>query len=139
MEINLKATERILIRPYEEKDFNKIQDLNKAEGWTTLVENYFNTKKAWEHSNVAYVAEVEGHGVIGYVRGITDTRISLFICELLIDRKYRGLGAGKEILHYVHNKYPNTRIELLANRTSRSFYEGMGFRAFYGFRKTFQE
>ncbi len=32
-----------------------------------------------------------------------------------------------------------TRVELLANRSSRTFYEGLGFRAFYGFRKTSQE
>lgn len=29
MEINLKNNEKAFIRPYEEKDFSKIQDLNK--------------------------------------------------------------------------------------------------------------
>lgn len=136
MEIILKDSEKILIRCYEEKDFSEIQDLNKDEGWTNLAENDLDTKKAWENSNIAFVVESENKGVIGYIRGFTDTRISLFICELLIDKRYRGSGLGKDLLHYIHNIYPNTRMELLANSSSRSFYEAMGFRSFYGFRKS---
>ncbi|GAA0499730.1 hypothetical protein GCM10008986_28710 [Salinibacillus aidingensis] len=139
MDIDLKDNIKGVIRPYKEKDFNRIQDLNKEEGWTNLVENALNTKEAWKNSNVAFVIEIKGKGVVGYLRGFTDTRISLFICELLIDKKYRGLGLGKEFLHYLHNEYPATRIELLANCSSRSFYEGLGFRSFYGFRKSRQE
>ncbi|MFD1738865.1 GNAT family N-acetyltransferase [Bacillus salitolerans] len=139
MVLDLKDNKKAFIRPYEEKDFNKIQGLNKEEGWTNLVDNHLNTKEAWKNSNVVYVIETESQELIGYIRGLSDTFISLFICELLIDKKYRGLGLGKELLHYVHNIYPNTRIELLANSSSRSFYEGLGFRAFYGFRKSSQE
>ena len=104
-----------------------------------MVENHLDTKEAWKNSNVAYVVEIDGQGVIGYSRGFTDTRISLYICELLIDKKYRGLGIGKRLLQYLHDLYPNTRMELLANSSSRSFYEELGFRAFYGFRKLRQE
>ncbi|QHS24515.1 GNAT family N-acetyltransferase [Virgibacillus sp. MSP4-1] len=130
---------KAFIRPYKEKDFNRIQDLNREEGWTNLVENDLNTREAWKNSNVAYVIEIKGKGVVGYVRGFTDTCISLFICELLIDKKYRGLGLGKEFLYYLHHVYPTTRMELLANRSSRSYYEELGFRSFYGFRKSKQE
>lgn len=38
--------------------------------------------------------------------------------------------------HYFNNIYPAIRIELLANSSSRSFYEGRGFRIFNGFRKS---
>lgn len=139
MEIFLRDNLKALIRPFEEKDYNKIHDLNKDEGWTNLVENYSDTKEAWKNSNVAYVVEIDGQEVIGYVRGFTDTKISLFICELLIDKKYRGLGIGKKLLRYLHDIYPKTRIELLATSSSRSFYEQLGFRPFYGFRKLRQE
>jgi ribosomal protein S18 acetylase RimI-like enzyme len=139
MAIDLKDNKKAFIRSYEEKDFNKIQDLNKEEGWTNLVENHLSTKEAWKNSNIAFVVETKGQEVVGYVRGFTDTHISLFICELLIDKKYRGFGLGKEILFFLHNLYPNTRIELLANSSSRSFYEELGFRTFYGYRKSSQE
>jgi ribosomal protein S18 acetylase RimI-like enzyme len=130
---------KIEIRKFKETDFNRIQELNREEGWSNLVEKNEYTKQAWENSNVSFVVEAEGDGVVGYIRGLTDTRITLYICELLIDKKYRGLGLGSELFQYVHNVYPKTRIEMLASSTSRSFYEGQGYRPFYGFRKTLEE
>ncbi|WP_164669738.1 GNAT family N-acetyltransferase [Virgibacillus doumboii] len=139
MEMELKDSVRVYIRPYEEADFKRIQDLNREEGWSNLAAKHEDTKKAWENSNIAFVAETEDQEVIGYIRGITDTAISLFICELLINKEFRGLGLGTRLLKYVHDLYPTTRIEMLASSSSRSFYEAHGYRAFYGFRKTYLE
>ncbi|WP_306430733.1 GNAT family N-acetyltransferase [Bacillus sp. EB106-08-02-XG196] len=130
---------QINIRQYQESDFNRIQVLNREEGWINLVEKNDDTKEAWKNSTVSFVAETESDGVVGYIRGLTDAQITLYICELLIDKKYRGLGLGGELLQYVHNVYPKTRIEMLASSSSRSFYEGQGYRPFYGFRKTLEE
>ncbi|WP_404469591.1 GNAT family N-acetyltransferase [Sutcliffiella horikoshii] len=33
--------------------------------------------------------------LVGYIRRLTDQSITLYICELLVDRIYRGLGLGK--------------------------------------------
>ncbi|WHZ04064.1 GNAT family N-acetyltransferase [Neobacillus sp. YX16] len=130
---------KIKIRKFKETDFNRIQELNREEGWGNLVKKNEDTKQAWENSNVSFVVEAEGDGVVGYIRGFTDTRITLYICELLIDKNYRGLGIGKDLLQHVHRLYPKTRIEMLASSTSRSFYEEQGYRPFYGFRKTLEE
>lgn len=129
---------QIQIRHYQENDFNRIQELNREEGWINLVEKTEDTKGAWKNSNVSFVVEADGDGVVGYIRGLTDTRITLYICELLIDKKYRGLGLGKELLQYVHHLYPKTRIEMLASSSSHTFYEGQGYRPFYGYRKTIE-
>ncbi|MEH7179923.1 GNAT family N-acetyltransferase [Neobacillus vireti] len=129
----------IHIRKYQESDFNRIQELNEEEGWSNLVEKNEDTKEAWKNSNVSFVVEAEDEGIVGYIRGFTDTRITLYICELLIDKKYRGTGIGRELLRYVHAQYPSTRMELLASSTSHTFYEAQGYRPFYGFRKTFEE
>lgn len=131
--------EHIRIRQYQEDDFNRIQELNQEEGWSNLVEKNENTNEAWKNSNVSLVVEAEGDGIVGYIRGFTDTRITIYICELLIDKKYRGLGIGRKLLQYVHAKNPSTRMEFLASSTSHTFYEGQGYRPFYGFRKTFEE
>jgi ribosomal protein S18 acetylase RimI-like enzyme len=131
--------EHIHIRQYQESDFYRIQELNQEEGWNNLVEKNEDTMAAWQNSNVTFVVEAEGEGIVGYIRGFTDTAITLYICELLIDKKHRGLGLGKEVLQHVHSLYPKTRIELLASSTSHTFYEGQRYRAFYGFRKTFEE
>ncbi|CAM5608786.1 MULTISPECIES: GNAT family N-acetyltransferase [Niallia] len=136
--INLKNGLGIQIRPYKEDDFQSIHELNKREQWTNLVEKKEDTKSAWNHSNAAYVATLNDQ-LIGYIRGITDRSITLFICELLIAPDYRGIGLGEKLLYYVHSKYPSTRVEMLASSTSNTYYESKGFRSFYGFRKTFLE
>jgi ribosomal protein S18 acetylase RimI-like enzyme len=138
VELTLKNGQQIHFRPYQETDFPFIQQLNATEGWNNLVEKEEETKKAWENSNIAFVA-VEKEKIIGYVRGLTDEHITLYICELLIDKDYRGFGIGQELLRYVHRLYPTTRMETLASSTSRTFYEQLGYRAFYGFRKTIHE
>jgi len=128
----------VTIRRYEERDFPFIHELNKAEGWSNLVEKHNDVKEAWNHSNAAFVAETGGE-IAGCIRGLTDGRITLYIAELLVHPEWRGQGLGKELLNHVHSIYPATRLELLASQTSRTFYESQGYRPFYAFRKTFDE
>ncbi|MEI4770410.1 GNAT family N-acetyltransferase [Psychrobacillus sp. FJAT-51614] len=129
---------KINIREYVEDDFESIHQLNIQEKWNNLVIKKEDTKNAWSQSNVALVACANDH-VIGYIRGITDGFISLFVCELLIEKNYRGLRIGTDLLKYVHNLFPKTRIELLTSSSSRTYYEDQDFRSFYGYRKTFEE
>lgn len=126
------------IRPYEERDFDQIQALNEAEGWSQLVRQHELTKQAWRQSNVAYVVESEGQ-VIAYLRGLTDTTVSLYACELLIAPSHRRLGIGERLLLHVHALYPETRLEMLASASSHTYYEKLNFRPFYGYRKTIHE
>ncbi|MGM0896662.1 MAG: GNAT family N-acetyltransferase [Bacillota bacterium] len=126
----------LIIRSYDGKDMEKIQQLNKQEGWTSLTKRDGQTKEAWKNSNIAYVAESENQELIGYIRGSTDGYISTYICELLIAQPYRGYGLGRRLLDFVHELHPDTRIDLLASSSSSSFYEENGFRPFYGFRKS---
>ncbi|UTT43210.1 GNAT family N-acetyltransferase [Exiguobacterium aurantiacum] len=126
------------IRPYEERDFDQIQALNETEGWSQLVRQHELTKQAWRQSNVAYVVESEGQ-VIAYLRGLTDTTVSLYVCELLIAASHRRLGIGERLLSHVHALYPETRLEMLASASSQTYYEKLNFRPFYGYRKTIHE
>lgn len=128
----------IIIRRYEETDFPAIHGLNQAEGWSNLVERREDTKQAWSYSNAAFIAEKEGE-VVGCLRGLTDGHISFYIAELLVHPNWRGHKLGTYMLNHVHSLYPKTRFELLASQTSRTFYESLGYRAFYGFRKTIDE
>lgn len=43
------------IRTYMESDFDSIQQLNRDEGWSQLVERDALTREAWRQSNVTYV------------------------------------------------------------------------------------
>jgi ribosomal protein S18 acetylase RimI-like enzyme len=138
MKLNIKNEKSVVIRPYNEYDFKDINRLNIDEGWTNLVEKNEDTKEAWSNSNVAFIVKTDDQ-VVGCIRGLTDGFISLYICELIIHKDYRGMSLGNELLKYFHSLYPKTRMELLANSTSRTFYEEQGFRTFSGFRKTYEE
>jgi len=134
----MTTTHSIVYRPFETFDFKSIKALNAAEGWTNLVGRAEEVRKAFENSNCCYVA-LDEDKVVGYVRALTDGEVTLYVCELLIDEKYRGRGIGKELLRMIHAKHPRTRIEMLASSTSRTYYESSGYRPFYGFRKTILE
>ncbi|WP_409290234.1 GNAT family N-acetyltransferase [Peribacillus sp. SCS-37] len=95
-------------------------------------------REAWRNSNAACVAEHEGR-IAGYIRALTDTRVTLYVCELLVHESFRAYGIGNGLMKYVHQLYPSARMELLASSTSHSYYETKEFRSFYGFRKTILE
>lgn len=130
--------EEIQIVPFKEEHFTAIQELNKKEGWTQLVERNEETFNAWKNSNVAYIV-MKDESVAGYIRGLTDGNVTVYICEMLISKNHRGKGAGGKLLKFVHSQYPRTRMEMLASSTSHTFYKSQNFRPFYGFRKTFEE
>lgn len=127
------------IRAYVASDFEHIQQLNREEGWTQLVERGELTREAWRQSNVTYVMESDNGEIVAYLRGLTDTAVTLFVCELLVAPAYQKRGLGEQLLQHIHERYPTTRIELLASQTSHTYYEKLRFRPFYGFRKTIHE
>lgn len=127
------------IRTYMESDFDSIQQLNRDEGWSQLVERDALTREAWRQSNVTYVMESENGKIVAYLRGLTDTTVSLYVCELLVASTYRRRGLGEQLLQHVHTFYPDTRLEMLASQNSHTYYERLRFRPFYGFRKTIHE
>lgn len=130
--------EGLKIVPFLEKHFTAIQELNKKEGWSQLVERNEETLNAWKNSNVAFVV-TKDEKAMGYIRGLTDENVTLYICEMLISQNVRGKGLGGKLLKYVHSLYPRTRMEILASSTSQTFYQSQNFRSFYGFRKTVEE
>ncbi|SDJ16514.1 GNAT family N-acetyltransferase [Salimicrobium halophilum] len=122
------------IRYYKTEDFEAINGLNEKEGWNTLAENPEQTKAAWQNSNASFVAVEDGE-IVGYLRGMTDTVVTFFICEMLVAEEYRKKGIGQKLLSYGRREFPETRTDVLATSTSRDFYEQNEFIPFYGFRK----
>lgn len=125
-----------MIRKFEINDIDAIQKMNAAEGWDNLVVRHEQTLAAWVNSE-SYVY-IEDEQVVGCARAITDGHVSLYLCELITHRNYRGCGIAKALIEHIHQLYPTTRMELLATNDSKGYY-GKSFRPFYGFRRTFGE
>lgn len=127
----------IAIRPWSEADFPAIQQLSLAEGWPSPTHRPTESLLAWQHSWPALVA-VEGEPIVGFVRGLTDGAITMFIAEMAVDARRRGRGIGRALLDACHALYPTTRLDLLSVDDARAFYQACGFRVVYtGMRKSY--
>lgn len=124
------------IRPYEEKDFEKVIELYKEEKWPTFYTRLDDAKNAFNNSLISFVYEIDNE-IVGFIRGLTDCHITLFISELLIKESFRGRGIGTSLVDMCHNLYPTCRIELLTDDAA-DFYRKLGFdQEFIGMRKRF--
>ncbi|MGP4060846.1 GNAT family N-acetyltransferase [Halobacillus sp. H74] len=130
--------EDIQIRSFLEHDIYAVQQLNKKEGWNTLVQREEETLCAWLNSEPALIALSEGE-IIGYLRGLTDGTVTLYICELLVKEDYRSRGVAEHLIRTAHECFPSTRVEMLASSDSEGYYADRGYRAFHGFRKSAEE
>ncbi|MCA0971870.1 GNAT family N-acetyltransferase [Halobacillus litoralis] len=130
--------EAIQVRSFQENDFQTVQQLNKEEGWTNLVEKHDETLCSWLNSEPALIA-MDGNEIIGYLRGLTDSTTTLYVCELLVKKEYRKNGIAERLVNVAHECYPSTRVEMLATQESQGYYENNGYRAFYGYRKAAEE
>ena len=59
---------------------------------------------------------------------VTDGATFSWICDVIIDKAYRGEGLGKWMMSHVvvHDKIKNTR-QLLATKDAHGLYEKYGF------------
>ena len=133
---NITMPKGFYIREFEENDFPYIQKIYENEGWLTIVNRPNDGLKAFKNSDIALVAIYEDK-VVGVVRGLTDTEITTYIVELIINEEFRGKGLGKSLINACHLLYPRTRIEVLGSSYSKDFYRANEFREFFGFRKSF--
>ncbi len=117
----------IQIRCWTEKDFPDIQRLSTIQGWPTPHNRSEEALVAWQHSWPTLVV-TEEERVIGFVRGMTDEEITMYIAELLVEPNYRGKGFGRLLMDACHALCPRTRLDLISTEEALPFYKVNGFR-----------
>ena len=133
----VKLPSGINIRPWGEADSPAIQRLSQALGWPSPTQRPADSLLAWQHSWPALVA-IEGERVVGFVRGLTDGAITMYIAEMAVEVRLRGHGIGRALLDACHVLYPTARLDLLATDEARAFYKACGFRILHeGMRKSY--
>jgi len=117
----------IQLRCWTELDFPDIERLSTLQVWPTPHDRSEEALIAWQHSWPALVV-TEGKRVIGFVRGITDGEITMYIADLLVDADYRGKGLGHLLLDTCYALYLHVRLDLISTEESNPFYKAIGFR-----------
>ncbi|MGN6696689.1 MAG: GNAT family N-acetyltransferase [Thermomicrobiales bacterium] len=128
----------VTVRAWMEDDFPAVQQLSAAEGWPTPLHRPETARQAWRHSSPALVAVADG-AVIGFLRGLSDGGVTVYVAEVLVAPAWRGRGLGMALLELAQRLNPGARLDLLATAASRAFYERAGFRPFYGYRLSWEE
>lgn len=123
------------IRAWSPNYFEAMRALSSAEGWTTPELRPRETLIAWEHSWPTLVAVDPDGKLVGFLRAITDTQITTYLCEVLVVREFRRLGLGRLLVDVCQGLVPKTRLDLLSTDEADDFYRAIGCADFQGFRR----
>ncbi len=123
------------IRAWSPNYFDAIRVLSSAEGWMTPELIPKETLAAWENSWPTLVAvDIDGK-LAGFLRAITDTQITTYLCEVLVDREFRRHGLGRLLIDVCQSLVPTTRLDLLSTGEADNFYRVIDCADFQGFRR----
>lgn len=71
---------------------------------------------------IVYLAVRDGT-VCGYSRSIQDA-LYIYVCDLLVDKKYRGHGLGQKLMQCLTDDYPGLPVYIMSG--SDAYYEKLG-------------
>ena len=123
------------IQAWSPNYFDAMCTLSSAEGWTTPELRPKETLAAWENSWPTLVAVDTNGKLAGFLRAITDTQVTTYLCELLVGREFRRFGLGGLLVDVCQGLVPTTRLDLLSTGEADDFYRSIGCVDFQGFRR----
>lgn len=67
---------------------------------------------------------------IGFARVLTDYATTYYLCDVVVDENYRGMGIGKALLTAIQNNEEISALRgILATQDAHEFYKQFGFAA----------
>lgn len=86
-------------------------------------------EKLVKNTSVSLVARDEGNSIAGILFGLTDFCYWMFVTDLGVDRKYKGMGIGTALMKKAHDIAGGEKdiaVYLVANDDAIPFYEKLG-------------
>ena len=115
----------------EGMDLSEVMGLLKQTYWAA--ERSLETvRRSMEHSR-CYGILAEGQGLVAFGRVISDFATTYYLCDVVVDTRYRRKGLGKQLLLYIENlpDYQGLR-GVLITRDAHAFYEKFGYETLDG-------
>ena len=103
---------------YEDELMKLIE--NEGEDWKVYWEepNATAYRKSFQQS-ITYVALCDGK-ICGYSRSLKDA-LFIYVCDLLVNREYRGNGLGEKLMKCLEEEYPDLPIYIMSGNDE--YYE----------------
>jgi len=112
----------------EEIRIKDIKNLLEQTYWANL-RDIETIKKSIDNSLCYGAFLVENGKQIGFARVITDYATTYYICDVIVDENYRGMGIGKALLDSIHeNKEVSSLRGILLLVMHMNFIENTDFR-----------
>lgn len=119
---------KVEVRKYCEKtDYDSLISLFKSEkdwDWFLSSEIMEKHKKSLGES-ITYIIFYKNE-IIGYIRAIEDIGSYIYVCELLVNSKYRGKGSGKILLDRLITDYPEHHTLVMSDVDQ--YYQKLGYK-----------
>ncbi len=103
-----------------------------AEGWPSWTPE--SVKAAFAAPGVIAVTALYGEKVIGAAQLLTDGRVIAYLGLLIVDHEFRSRGIGRALVAELFERCGLSRMDLLAEDDSTSFYESLPHKVKPGYR-----
>lgn len=120
------------IRSFEATDAIGIARLCALEGWPSWTPQ--NVAAAFAAPGVIAVTALEGGEIVGAAQLLTDTCVMAYLGLLIVAPESRRRGVGRALIAEVFARCGLTRVDLLSEVDSTSFYESLPHRTKPGYR-----
>lgn len=118
----------ITVRKYTIDDENALMELIENEGadWECYYGKEVNQKYRNSLKNsITYIAFYD-NTLCGYSRSIDDNGFYIYVCDLLVDKRFRGHGIGKKLMDCVIKDYPEQTVYVMSDVDE--YYEKQGYK-----------
>ena len=111
----------------ENMQFDRIKELLKQTYWADNREESI-IRKSIDNS-VSYGAFLKDNNKqIAFARVITDFATTFYLCDVIVDENYRGMGVGKELVKTIINNDEIGKLRgVLTTSDAHSLYKKFGF------------
>ncbi len=111
----------------QSRDEDVVMDMiaREGRGWSCYTEGDNARKyRLLLKRSMTYVA-YEGDSLCGYVRSLEDKGFNIYVCDLLVDRAFRGRSIGRALMAHMYKEEPGMTIYVMSDENP--YYDQLGY------------
>lgn len=98
--------------------------IEDEDGWTYADASTADKYRLALDNSITYVAYVDDV-LCGYSRSINDCGFYIYVCDLLVNPKFRGKGIGRKLMEIIYTDYPEYVVYVMSDVDG--YYQKVGY------------